>query len=119
MITWIQLWPLLGLPTLIVAALAAIPTVVFHGRPFGGGPVREWLFNHVLLLPLPHAVTVALVARFAHPSILQQWLLALLAALNLNAILLPLLYVIAAAVIGGSGYAARKNIELKRRGARA
>ncbi|MHB8455888.1 MAG: hypothetical protein ACYDDO_14610 [Acidiferrobacterales bacterium] len=119
MLTWIQLWPILGLPTLVIAALAGIPTVAFHGRLLGGGPVREWLFNHVILLPWPHDSTVAFVVGFAHASVLQEWLLAGVAALNINALLLVPLYAIGQAAIHSSGYLARKNIELKRRGARA
>jgi len=119
MMTWIQLWPMLGLPTVVVAGFAAMPTVAFHGRVLGGGPVREWLLNHVIVSALPRDTAAALVAWFARASAPQEWLLALVAALNVNACLLPLLYALGAAAIGGSGYLARKNIELKRRGARA
>lgn len=118
MITWIQVWPILGVPWLLIAGVAALPTAAFGGRTLGGGPVREWLLNHWLLPVLPHDAAASLVAWFQQAGAAQEWLIAALIALNANAVLLPVLYGIGLGVIRINNALTNKDIELKRRAAR-
>lgn len=118
MITWLTLWPLLLVPSIILTALASCPTVMFKGRVLGGGPVREFYLNHFVLPVLPHDVGARLVDWFSSATVVQEWFLALATAININAALLPLLYLLGFCVINVSAWMARKNIELQRRGMR-
>jgi hypothetical protein len=118
MITWLQLFPILLLPTYVLGVLAALPTVTAFNRMLGGGPLREWLLNQLLLSWFPTHAGTALVEWFTHASIVQEWLLALLIALNLNAISLPLLYALGNGLIRVKNWFAIKNLELKRKNAR-
>ena len=45
MITWLKIWPLLLMPTVILSAIDAFPTSLIGGRVLGGGPVREYYLN--------------------------------------------------------------------------
>ena len=94
MITWLKIWPLLLMPTVILSAIAAFPTSLIGGRVLGGGPVREYYLNHFLLPVLPADASASLVSWFSTASSTQEWLLAFAVSVNLNAILLPLLYVL-------------------------
>ena len=114
MITWIQLWPLMPMPTVILSALAAIPTLTFNGRVLGGGPVREYYLNHLVVPLLPSEDSFSLVRWFATASAFQEWLFALAVTININALMLPLLYVFGIGVIRTSSWFAKKNIQLKR-----
>ena len=118
MMTWIQLWPLLGVPIVLVAALAAIPTAEFNNRIMGGGPIREWLLNHLLLPVLPTDTGASLIGWFSHASVFKEWLLAVLIGLNLNALLLPLLYGVGVLLIQMQSWLMRKDLDLKRQQAR-
>jgi hypothetical protein len=114
MITWLQLWPLLALPTLILGAITAIPTKLINGHVMGGGPVREYLLNHVLVPVLPNDAAVSVVQWFAHANAFQEWFLSLLVIVNINGLLLPLLFVFGQGLIALSTWFTRKNIQLKR-----
>lgn len=114
MITWLQIWPLLALPTLILAAITAIPTNQINGRIMGGGPVREYFLNHILVPVLPNDAAVAVVQWFSHASAIQEWFLTLLVVVNINGLLLPLLFVFGQVLIWLSTWFTRKDIELKR-----
>ena len=114
MITWIQLWPLMLMPTIILSALAAIPTRLFNGRLLGGGPVREYYLNHFILPVLPADASASLVQWFSGTSAVQEWFLAFAVSININALVLPLLYVFGIFVIQVSSWVAKKNIQLKR-----
>jgi len=114
LITWLRIWPLLMMPTAILSAIAAFPASLIGGRVLGGGPVREYYLNHFLLPVLPADASAALVGWFSTASALQEWLMAFAVSVNLNAILLPLLYVLGAFVIQVSSWVAKKDIQLKR-----
>jgi hypothetical protein len=114
MLTWLQLVPLLGLPTLILSAIAALPTKPFHGHVLGGGPVREYFLNHMLVPVLPNDAAVALVQWFSQANYAQEWFLSLIVIVNINALLLPLLYFVGEFVIKFSTWFKRKDIQLKR-----
>ena len=114
MITWLQLWPLLGLPTLILGAITAIPTTLINGRMLGGGPVREYFVNHIIVPVLPNDAATQLVQWFAQASAVQEWFLTLLAIVNINGLLLPLLFVFGQGLITVSTWFTRKDIQMKR-----
>jgi hypothetical protein len=73
MITWLTYWPVLLTPTVILSALAALPTRMFNGYLVGGGPVREYYLNHFILPVLPADAARSLVAWFSTASGLQEW----------------------------------------------
>lgn len=118
MITWLQLFPILLLPTYVLGALAALPTVQAFNRLLGGGPLREWLLNHCLLSWFPTRAGNVLINWFASATVIREWLLAFLIALNLNALTLPLLYAAGSGLIRIKNWFAIKNLELKRKNAR-
>lgn len=119
MITWIQLWPMLMLPTLFIGLACTLPTTQWQGRIIGGGPVREWLLNHWLLPFLSDSGAASLVAWFNIARPLQEWLLSLLIGINANALLLPALYFAGEGYIQLVAWFAKKDLELKRKGARS
>lgn len=114
MITWLFMSPLLALPTVLLALLCAMPMLTFNDRLLGGGPLRQWLLNHVAVPILPSAQSAELVAWFQNASLMQEWFLSVLLAINLNAALLPVLYVIGAMVIRFSSWSAKTDLALKR-----
>ncbi len=114
MITWLQLWLIMPIPTLVLGAMAAIPTMNIQGRVMGGGPVREYFLNHILVPVLPHDAAASLVQWFAQASAVQEWFLTLLVVVNINALLLPLLFVLGEGLIMLSTWFTRKDIQLKR-----
>jgi hypothetical protein len=118
MITWLNYWPVMLLPTAILSALAALPTRMFNGHLIGGGPVRQYFLNHFLLPLLPSDAASSLVAWFSTASGLQEWLLSFAVAINLNALALPLLYAMGVLIIGLSSWVSKKNIDLKRQAVR-
>lgn len=114
MITWLQYWMVMPMPTVILSAMAAMPTGMLNGRLIGGGPVREYFLNNFALPVLPVDAGNQLVEWFSTASGFEEWLLAFAVAVNINAVLLPLLYVLGVAVIGLSSWVSRKGIDLKR-----
>lgn len=118
MITWISIGWLLALPTVLVGAVAALPTLRLHTHLVGGGPVRQWLLNHCVVPLLPHDAAVAAVAWFAQASYFGEWSLAALVAVNLNAVMLLPLYFFCAWLIRLSGWIAASDLEQKRRNVR-
>ena len=102
------------MPTVILSAIAAIPTFLIGGRVHGGGPAREYYLNHFLLPLLPADASAALVNWFSSASSMQEWLLAFAVSVNLNAIMLPLLYALGVFAIQVSSWVAKKDIQLKR-----
>ena len=73
-------------------------------------PIQLW---HLLLAP-----ALTLVAWFQAAAPLQKWMLALLVAVNVNAVLLPALFGLGQVLISASAWFARKDIKIKRRRAR-
>ncbi|MDH5485764.1 MAG: hypothetical protein OEY43_11065 [Gammaproteobacteria bacterium] len=89
-----------------------------RGVTLGGGLVREWLLNRFLLPLSPSEQGHQLVHWFAGASTVQEWLMAMLITININAILLLPLYVIGTGLIRISGWYARTELDLKRKGIR-
>lgn len=115
MITWLLMGPLLSLPTVLLALLCAMPMLSFNDRLMGGGTVRQFLLNHIAFPILPHAQGDELVAWFQTASVLQEWLLSVLIALNINAAVLPILYGVSALLIRLSSWSAKTDLALKRK----
>jgi hypothetical protein len=109
---------MLFVPTLLGGALTALPTVPLRGHLLGGGPLREWLLNHLLLTWMPRVPAGELIAWFAHATILQEWLLAMFIVVNLNVLGLPLLLGAGNGVIRLRNWLSSKSLELKREGVR-
>ena len=115
MISWVQLWPITALPSLVLIPLSLIPDFMLRGHLLGGGPFREFLLNQVLLPVLPNTEGWMVVEFFSQTALVGEFLIALLIILNINAICLPLFWV------GGEGYLklqaflARSDLNLKRR----
>jgi hypothetical protein len=118
MTTWFDLWWLLGLPSFFLGIFTAFPSIDVGNVHLFGHALRAWLINHTLLVPLPAVVADRVVHWFLQADALGQWALSLLAAVNLNALLLPLLFALGTAMIRWSEWSARKTIELRRRGAK-
>jgi len=114
MITWITFWPVLTAPTILMTLLATIKTFTFNGKTLGGGPIREYYLNHLVLPLVPSEVGLRLVEWFAGATAVQEWFFAVAVAVNVNAVLLPLLYGLGATVISISGWFARMRINQRR-----
>lgn len=118
MLTWFRLWPLLALPSGLLAVLISLPMFEIRGTVLGGGLVRQWLLNEMVLPLLPIEQAQQLVNWFVNASILQEWCLAMFVGININAVLLLPLYLIGQGFIHLSGWHARTELDLKRKGLR-
>lgn len=107
MLTWFNVWPLLATPLLLLGVPALIPYQF-------GGMVREYYLNHFALPALSVENAARLVEWFSAASYPQEVMLALGIVVNVNAILLPVLYLICISLITLSSWFARKEIDLKR-----
>jgi hypothetical protein len=102
----------------MLTLLASLPLFEVRGVTLGGGLVRQWLLNHILLSISPIEQGHQLVSWFATASAVQEWLMAMLITLNINAGLLLPLYGIGQGLIRISGWYARTELDLKRKGIR-
>jgi len=118
MLTWIRLWPLLALPVFIVSLLISLPMFEIRHHLLGGGLVREWLLNHLLLPVLPVAQAAQIVHWFSQSNFLGEWLFAFLIGLNINAILLVPLLLFGQLLIQVSAWTLRTELKLKRQSVR-
>ena len=118
MLTWFRLWPFLVLPVFILSLLISLPMFEVRHQFLGGALVRQWLLNHTLLPVLPDAQAVVIIDWFFSASALQEWLLAFLIALNINALLLLPLFSIGQQIIRFSAWTMRTELNIKRQGIR-
>jgi len=118
LLTWLRLWPILALPTFLLTLLASLPLFEVRGTTLGGGLVRQWLLNHILLPLTPIEQGHQLVSWFATASAVQEWLMAMLINININAALLLPLYFLGQGLISISGWYVRTELDLKRKGIR-
>ena len=118
MLTWFRLWPLLALPIFLLSLLISLPMFEVRHQLLGGGLVRQWLLNHGLLPLLPDVQTQQIIGWFSQASVLQEWLLAFLIALNINAILLLPLFFVGQLVIKISAWTMRTELNIKRQSVR-
>ena len=118
MLTWFRLWPLLGLPIFLLSLLISLPMFEIRHHVLGGGLVRQWLVNQGLLPLLPVQQTEWIIHWFTQASVLQEWLLAFLVALNINGALLLPLFITGQLIIRLSAWTMRTELNLKRKGVR-
>ena len=118
MLTWFRLWPLLALPVFILSLLISLPMFEVRHQLLGGPLVRQWLLNHALLPLLPDMQALQIIDWFSGASVLQEWLLAFLIALNINALLLLPLFFIGQQIIAFSAWTMRTELNIKRQGVR-
>ena len=118
MITWLQLAPFLLVPGIRVFLAGVLPDVAVLGTPVGGGLVREWCVNHLVLPALPVPDATQLVAWYTQTRLSGELLLHALVALNLNTALLPVLYPLFAGFIRWNHWMAKTDLTLKRTSAK-
>lgn len=114
MISWIQLWPLLIIPYVVLFSIGLLPTFTLYGHVVGGPLVREWLLNQFALALLPQNAGWSLVAWFETASVIQEIALHTLLSLNAYALAFPLFYLAGAAMIRLSAWSARIDLKQKR-----
>jgi len=114
MITWLQMAPFLAIPGLLVFLSGLLPMVEVLGTPIGGGLVREWCVNHLVLPVLPRAEALTLVEWYMHTRLSGELLLHALVAININTALLLVLYPLAAGFIRLNNWMAKTDLALKR-----
>lgn len=107
-----------GAADFFLALMISLPLFEVRGLIVGGGFVRQWLLNQLLLPLAPIEQGEQLVNWFAGASLVQEWFMALLITININAVLLLPLYGIGQGLIKLSGWYARTELDLKRKGIR-
>ena len=118
MLTWFRLWPLLLLPGFFMSLLISLPIFALRQHSLGGGLIRQWLLNHCLLPLLPDMQTEQMIDWFSQASVLQEWLLAFLIVLNVNALLLLPVFFVGQRMIQFSAWTMRTELTLKRQSIR-
>jgi hypothetical protein len=118
MLTWFRLWPLLALPVLLLFLLISLPMFEVRHQLLGGPLVRQWLLNHGLLPLLPDTQAQQVIQWFSGASVLQEWLLTFLIALNINALLLLPLFFVGQLIIRFSAWTVRTELNIKRQSVR-
>ncbi len=114
MITWLQVAPFLAVPGFLVFLSGLLPLVEVFGTPVGGGMVRQWCVNHLVLPVLPVADAGALVEWYMHTRLSGELALHALVSINLNTALLLVLYPLAAGYIRLNNWVAKTDLALKR-----
>ena len=118
MITWLQVAPFLLVPGVFVFISGILPMVEVLGAPLGGGLVREWCVNHLVLPLLPVAEASRVVEWYMQTSLSGELMLHALVAFNINTALLLVLYPLAAGFIRVNNWAAKTDLALKRNSAK-
>ncbi|MHB8256180.1 MAG: hypothetical protein ACYDHY_04430 [Acidiferrobacterales bacterium] len=113
MTTWFRLWPFLVLPGVVIIALGAVVALPLGAHEIGGAAVQHWCIVHLLVDWLPHGAQSQLTVWVSRADTLHRWILYLLIAVNINTLLLPLLYGIGVAILRLQAWGARQDLELK------
>jgi hypothetical protein len=89
----------------VLSALLAFPTlhleknlIGFGPATVGGGPIRQWVCNTLLLPMLPSGLAQQAAAFFKAASVLQEWVLTAITLLPYSAAFVPLLLLVAPAI---------------------
>jgi len=114
MITWLQVAPFLVFPGVLIFISGLVPMVDVLGTSIGGGLVREWFVNHLVLPLLPVVDATRVVEWYMQTSFSGELALHALVSLNLNTALLLVLYPLAAGFIRVNNWAAKTDLALKR-----
>lgn len=115
MITWYRTWPLLILPTVFLLPLGLLPDTTLFGGAFGGGIVREHALNSALLPLLPADAAWQVIAWFGRATAAQETMLYALIVLNVNALMLPILYGAITLRMRFGAWYTRSELEAKRK----
>lgn len=76
-----------------IACFCAFPTFELFGRYFGGGPIRQWIVNHLVLTVLPRPFAESAAAAFQQ-SVVNEWLLAVFGLAPYVLGVIPVLFVV-------------------------
>ena len=107
-LTWFVLWPLLIMPSVVVIMLGAIPSLTVFDHVIGGFMFREKLIRLLeLFLPSDHIAQWHLLYDGANES--TQILMHSVIAVNINLLILPLLYVVGTWMIAMNGWFASQT----------
>lgn len=118
MISWVAALPWLALPSVLFFVAGLLPNVSLYGQQVGGGLVRQWFINHVLLPYLPRQDAAALLDWYMHTDVFGELLLHGLIGLNFNALILPFLYMVFSGFIAVNNWAVKTDLDQKRRSAK-
>ena len=119
MISWFALWPLLVVPYVAMVALGVLPQGEFFHLTFGGGQVRQWCVNTLVLSWLPALQGEALVAWYAQASWAEEVGLHALIVLHVYGVVFPFFYALGQWVIRLSAWTAAGDLASKRRAVKA
>ncbi len=119
MITWIAFWPFLALPSLLMIGIGSLVSVTVYGRLMGGMIVRHWCIEHLVMLWLPAHAGARLAVWVNEAKSVHEWILYIAITLNVNAVLLPALYIFGEGIVRFHGWRVRKDLDLKRNSLKA
>ena len=118
MITWIRLWPMFVVPLFILNAIGFLPTIFKAGRYWGGGPVRQWLLNTVLIPLLSDTHGEQIAQWFNTATVTQEYIMYSIIILNLNLLVIPILYGCGNGIMKIINWISVRDLELKREAVR-
>ncbi len=118
MLTWIRFWPVFVGPVLLLNGLGFLPTLFEGGRYWGGGPIRQWMLNTLLIPILSVSQTEQIVQWFNEASVLQECVMYSLLILNLDIVLMPVFLGIGTGIMKVLNWITVKDLALKRQAVR-
>ena len=90
-LTWFRLWPFLFIPLMVLIPILLIPEIYILNQKMGGIYVSDFLVN--LILPfMQNDHALALIDYYKSGGIFSAFVVSMLIAININVLLLPLLY---------------------------
>jgi len=113
--TWLDwdVWILFVLVWVLLMIPAVIPTVELNGEYFGGGVVREWAFNRMIVAIVPAEHNAQLIDWWEQAQIGGELAIYFLVTLNAYACLLPLTYGLGKLKIGITNWYHLKQFRTK------
>lgn len=115
--TWWHYYPMLLLVAAIPFGLGALPTVVFKGTTFGGGPIRQWGVNMIANFLPDHAQT-AMIEYFMKSTPFGEYSVYLPFAINVALILTWFMFAIGQLIISLNNWAKAQQFKSQRRAAK-
>jgi len=85
--TWWNYVGLIVMAIIVPFIIGLIPTFEFNGKIFGGGPIRQYIVNHIATY-LPPSTANELIAQFMNGTTQDEIILYLPIAFNISAITL-------------------------------
>ena len=118
MLTWIRFWPMFVVPVFVLNAIGFLPTIFEARRYWGGGPVRQWMLNTFLIPLLSDAQAHQITDWFNTATVIQECLMYSIIILNLNLLVIPILYGCGNGIIKVINWISVRDLELKREAVR-